>query len=66
MLGNYHVLIYNSGHYRCQGLPGSLCIFEVFIVSRDTQSNLGFFRTKPLFPDVEFDEHGNSGKGYRD
>jgi len=34
-----------------QGLPGSLCIFEVFIVSRDTQSNLGFSRTKPLFPD---------------
>ena len=34
------------------GLPGSFCIFEVFIVSRDTQSNLGFSRTKPLFPDV--------------
>ena len=34
-----------------QGQPGSLCIFEIFTVSRDTQSNLGFSRTKPLFPD---------------
>jgi len=43
-----------------QGLPGSLCIFEVFIVSRDTQSNLGFSRTKPLFPDaVPFISHKN-------
>jgi len=38
--------------------PGLLCVFQVFSVSRDTQSNLGFSqsnpgfpRTKPLFPD---------------
>jgi len=34
------------------GEPRCLWVFDVFGVSRDTQSNLGFFRTKPLFPDV--------------
>jgi len=32
-------------------LSGCLLVFDVFGVSRDTQSNLGFFRTKPLVPD---------------
>ena len=30
-------------------LPGCLCVFVVFIVSKDTQSNLSFFEGKPFF-----------------
>ena len=33
-------------------LPGCLCVFVVFIVSKDTQSNLSFFEGKLVFPDV--------------
>jgi len=32
-------------------LPESLWVFEVFVISRDTQSNLDFFKANPPFPD---------------
>ena len=34
------------------GEPEILCVFDIFGVSRDTQSNLGFFRSNPFFPDA--------------